>query len=118
MVKFSCKSQTKGSGNETVTVAREVVPWTAFYANDNSGRVEYIEATCGVDGSFSPSVEDYTCTRDCEAPEVDGSIMGSKYRVTIQVVPNQIQTKVPYLYMGLILKRYFCFDVNGRFGTT
>ena len=76
-MKFSCKSQTKESGNVTVSVARDIVPWTAFYDNDDSGRVGYIESTCGVGGALSPSLEDYTCTRDCEAPQLDGSIMGS-----------------------------------------
>ena len=32
--------------------------------------------------------------------------------------PLEIKTKVPFLYMDLILKRNICFDVNGRFATT
>ena len=77
VVRFSCKSDTKEKDNETVSVARDLVPWTSFSANDDSGRVGHMEATCGVAGLLSPSVGDYTCTRDCEAPQIDGSIMGS-----------------------------------------
>ena len=32
--------------------------------------------------------------------------------------PVDIKTKVAFQYMGLILIQNFCFDVNGRFGTT
>ena len=39
------------------------------------------------------------------------------YRVTKQLVPNLIDMKTEVAYMGLKLKRNFCCDVNGRFGT-
>ena len=75
-MRFSCKSHIKElEGNETVSVERELVPWPAFSAADDSGKIAFVDAKCGVDGKFSPSVEDYTCTRDCQAPQIDRSIM-------------------------------------------
>ena len=75
-MRFSCKSHIKElEGNETVSVERELVPWPAFSAADDSGKIGFVDAKCGVDGKLSPSVEDYTCTRDCQAPQIDRSIM-------------------------------------------
>ena len=122
-MKFSCKSQTKESGNVTVSVARDLVPWTAFYGNDDSGRVGYIEATCGVGGALSPSVEDYTCTRDCEAPQLDGSIMGSLLVVVYQLstiivhimtmstsaITNYLE---PFLHFKFQPSSYYEFTLN------
>ena len=85
-MRFSCKSHVKElEGNETVSVERELVPWPAFSAADDSGKIAFVDAKCGVDGKFSPSVEDYTCTRDCQAPQIDRSIMVGGHTLILDV---------------------------------
>ena len=53
---------------------------------------------------------------ECSGREITDDIQGDHSGCAKPPIDNT--TKVLFQYMGLILKRNFCLDVNGRFGTT
>ena len=82
-----------------------------------STRRTWSTSGCGAtSASSSGSRERVLCTRDAFQFCCDISLQGDHSGCAKP--PVDIESKAPFKYLGLILKQNFCFDVNGRLGTS
>ncbi len=84
-VEFACKE-----------VGHKLVTWTDFAAVNAAGiEAGNLTSKCMINGSLTPSISDYTCTKDCGKPGLNPDAMVYDWNST---VGTKIGVKIKYMF--------------------